>query len=602
VTAQQGFLRPELLVLLLAAPVLLLLLVAGDLARRRALVAFAGQGASFVARSTARGRVKSALAVIALLVASLAAAGPYVDVREREVKHLGVDLVIAVDISQSMAVRDVAATDRLGLARDAVQTLGARLTGSRIALALFANEGVVRYPATTDPELLGRVLDNSARGFRLPAGSSLRAGLAAALDGFPDAIRESPANKAVVVISDGEYSAEDVPDLAPYSGRNIRIFALGVGTVEGGQIPTYDTEGRPTGSLRGPGGQPVISRLNEVTLRAVADGTGGRYWRHTASDGSVPELVRELRALDTSEVSADGGSVPDDRYQIALAIALALLMLAWLMDDRAPMPVPKGARPDSRAPRVRRLPWSRRPAMLTLAALVALSCTDAMAEQNQAANTLYARGDFRGALARYRDLQQAKPELAQLSVNAGNALQRLQEHARALSDYGVGARSEDTTLRLHAHYGRGSALFRQGKLDEARDAFKDALRADPTDRDAKFNIEVIDRLQAALRSNDQGQPGQGPQQPGQGPQQPGQQPGQQPSQQPGRAPGGAPPPPGAQPGGTPGETLDRAVLEFRQNLTEADALKLLDALARDQGGIEGLLEGQPSGGNRQAPY
>ncbi|MDQ3400806.1 MAG: hypothetical protein M3470_07395, partial [Chloroflexota bacterium] len=70
----------------------------------------------------------------------------------------------------------------------------------------------------------------------------------------------------------------------------------------------------------------------------------------------------------------------------------------------------------------------------------------------------------------------------------------------------------------------------------------------------------------------------------------------------GRAPGGAPPPPGAQPGGTPGETLDRAVLEFRQNLTEADALKLLDALARDQGGIEGLLEGQPSGGNRQAPY
>ncbi len=599
---QTGFLRPELLALLLAVPVLLVLLLIGDIARRRALMTFAGRGSSFVARSAARRRVKIVLAVLALSAATLAAAGPYVDVREREVKHLGVDIVIAVDISQSMAVRDVAATDRLRLARDTVETLSARLVGSRIALALFANEGVVRYPATTDPELLGRVLDNSARGFRLPPGSSLRAGLSAALAGFPDDVREGPASKAVVVISDGEYAATDVPELAPYRERGIRIFALGVGTTEGGQIPTYDTEGRPTGALRGPGGQPVISRLNDTTLRAVADGTGGRYWRHTGSDGSVPELVRDLRSLDTSEITADGGTTPDDRYQIVLAVALALLLLEWLVDDRAPMPSPKGARPERRVGRVRRLPWSR-PATLALAALAAVSCTDALAEQNQVANTLYARGDVRGALARYRDLQQSRPEQAQLSVNAGNALYRLQEHSRALADYGVAARSEDAKVRLHAHYGRGSALFRQGKLDEARDAFKDALRADPTDRDAKFNIEVIDHLQAARRTGGQAQPAQ-PGQPGQAPGQPGQQPGQ-PSQQPGQpgqAPGGSPAPVAAQPGGTPGESLDRALLEFRRNLTEAEALRLLDALARDQGGIEGLLEGQLRGGNREAPY
>ncbi len=585
-TQQLGILRPELLVLLLAAPVLLVLLVVGDARRRRALVAFAGNGASFVARSASRRRLKLILAVLAVAATALAASGPYADVRERDVKHQGVDLVIAVDISQSMGVRDVS-PDRLRVARDAVETLGTRLVGSRIALALFANEGVVRYPATTDPELLGRVLDNSAKGFRLPAGSSLRAGLAAALGGFPEAVRDSGAKKAVVVISDGEYPAGDAPDLAPYKARNIRVFALGVGTVAGGQIPTYDTEGRPRGTVRGPDGRPAISRLDETVLRAIAEETGGRYWQHTGSDGSLPELIRELRALDTSEIASDAGLIPDDRYQVILALAVALLLLEWLLDDRAAMPSPRSARPVARARRRRRAPWAR-PAVLALLAVLMSSCTDAFAEQNQAANTLFARGDFRGALARYRDLQRTRDDRPELSVNAGNALSRLQEYPRALTDYAIATRSSDGRVLLNALYGRGSALFRQGKLDEAREAFKDALRADPTDRDSKFNIEVIDRLQGRVEGGqDGGQPGQPGQQPGQPGQQPAASPGPGQGQQPGGQPGtgASPPPGGGQPGTTPGQALDRALLEFRRNLSEADARRLLDALAGEQRGI-----------------
>lgn len=604
-TQQLGVLRPELLVLLLAAPVLLGLLLAGDAARRRALIAFAGRGAAFVGRSSGRRRVKVVLAVAAVVAAGLAAAGPYVDVREREVDHVGADLVIAVDISQSMAVRDVT-PDRLRLARDTVEALGRRLTGSRIALALFANEGVVRYPATTDPELLGRVLDHSAQGFRLAAGSSLRAGLAAALLGFPEGVRDGEAKKAVVVISDGEYAANDTPDLAPYTARNIKVFALGVGTPAGGQIPTYDTEGRPTGAVRGPDGRAVISRLDEASLRAVAEATGGAYWRHTGSEGAVADLVRELRALDTSRVATDTGVVPDDRYQLLLLLALALLLAEWLLDDRVPMPAPRSARPAPRRRRTLRLPWAR-PAVLALALLVVASCTDAAAEQNLAANTLFARGDHRGALARYRDLQREHPAVYELSVNAGNALYRLQDPARALTDYLIATRSGDAKVLLHAHYGRGSALFRQGKLDESREAFKDALRVDPTDRDSKFAIEVIDRLQGRVQAGDpaagQGQPGRsGP--PGQSAQ-PGASPGagQQPGDRPGPAASGPPAAGGGQPGGaTPGQTLDRALLDFRRNLTEEDARRLLDALAAEQRGIEGLIQGEQRGGDRQAPY
>ena len=234
------------------------------------------------------------------------------------------------------------------------------------------------------------------------------------------------------------------------------------------------------------------------------------------------------------------------------------------------------------------------------AALLVDPAYGAVAEANQR----FAAGDFRGALSLYRLLQRDRPDLAQLTVNAGNALYRLEEYARALSDYDHALDGATRELRVVASYNRGNALFRLSRLRDARVSYVDALRANPADRDAKYNIEVIDRMLAELRLDRTARPGEQGQQGQSGQNAPGGQQGSQP---------GASPAPGQrsgqqQPGGQPGQNqgnpaasptpgVGAALLDFRRNLTVDEALRLLDALRGEQRGVETYVEGpQPRRG------
>lgn len=334
--------QPQFLLLLALVPLLVALYVLTFRARRRALEAFGGRGAAYVSTSGAAQRAKAALVLVAVTGVVVALAGPTTGVREREVRQRGIDLVIALDVSQSMAARDVS-PDRLRAASNAIELLGRQLQGSRVALVLFAGQGVVRYPPTTDPDVLGEALRSSGRGFRVQAGTALKPGIEAAVGAFPDDVRDSPRRKALVVVSDGEDTTAqaDLPDLAALRARGVRVYALGVGTAAGGVIPVYDDAGRFQQNLIGANGAPVITHLEDRSLRAIADGTGGRYWQYTGGDAVVRELASEIRTLDVSEISAEAGAVPDDRFQWALGIAVAALIAQWLLSDRRPMPTPR---------------------------------------------------------------------------------------------------------------------------------------------------------------------------------------------------------------------------------------------------------------------
>ncbi len=341
------FRRPELLWLVLLAPLLLAAYAAAFVIRRRALVAFGGKGARLVSRSAVRGWVKAFLLAFAVAALAAAVAGPEFGVTERAVTQQGADLVVALDVSQSMAARDVA-PDRLTVARNVIDALGKKLVGGRAGLVLFAGDAVLRYPLTTEPAVLGRVLDDSARGFRLVQGSSLRAGVDAALQAFGNDERRR--RRIVLVVSDGEDLLGEAPDLNRLRQRGVRVFALGIGTPAGAQIPTYDEDGKFNGVLRGRDGQPVTTRLDEERLRTIAEKDEGRYWRYDGSEAVIDEIAHLVRTLDTSEISKE--LAPADRYQWFLALALAALLLEWVIGERARMPRPRPlARPDRRAAR-----------------------------------------------------------------------------------------------------------------------------------------------------------------------------------------------------------------------------------------------------------
>ncbi len=610
-----GFARPELLLLLAILPLVAALLARAYRARARSLRAFAG-AAPLLSRSGARWWLNATLLLVALSALLVAIAGPYVDLRPRTARRLGVDLVMAVDVSQSMGVRDVD-PDRLRAARHVVEELGRELIGSRVALVLFAGQGTLRYPPTTDPRIMGEVLDNSARGFRLQQGSSLRSGIESSFGAFaPDL--DPLRRRALIVVSDGEMTVGDIPSTEELRDKGARIYAVGIGTPKGGQIPTYDTaNGKFTGYIRGPDGVPVISRLNEDSLRLIAERGGGRYWRYT-DDAVIGEIAADLRTLEAIEPLDASGAIPDERVAPFVGIAVGALLLEWLIPGARRMPTPRGASPGgprgakptggkSSGGRTggggapgRVATWRVLGLAIGSTVLWGIGCSDA-AISNETANGLFAAGDYRGALNAYRDLQQSLPDSPELAINAGNALHMLGEHGRALTDYSRAIEATDPKLRATAQYDRGNTLFRLGRLEEARDAYKEALRLAAGDRDAKFNLELTLRILAPRQPTTTGQQaGQGQQSGQQGPgqgqsgapratgsPQPGQQPGEgQPSGDPtdSRTPGGSPPP-GIRP----------ALDEFRKGLTIDEALRVLDALRGEQRGIGQLLEGPRSG-------
>lgn len=342
-TLQQWTLgRPEALLLLLALPLLAAAYAVAFAARRRALSGFGGRGAGLVARSATRQHLKAILLLVAFGALVVALAAPRIDVQERVARQRGVDLVIALDVSQSMAARDVS-PDRLRASRNFIEALAQQLVGSRVALVLFAGEGVVRYPATTSPRVLAQVLDSLGRGARLQGGSSLRAGVNAAIDAFP-ADAEAGRGRALLVISDGEETVGGLAGLERLAERGIRAFALGMATPDGGAIPTYDVEGRQTGFLRGANGQTVTTRLQEDTLRLIAERGSGRYWRFGTDGAALRELVGELRVMETGAAFTQLAATKDERFQIPLAVALAALLAELLLSDRRPMPGPRPLR------------------------------------------------------------------------------------------------------------------------------------------------------------------------------------------------------------------------------------------------------------------
>ena len=270
------------------------------------------------------GRFRAALLVAAAVAAAVALARPQAGLRLVSTTSHGPDVVIALDLSESMHARDVR-PDRLRAAQREIAALLAPLDGSAVGLVGFAGEARVLSPLTTDLEGLRDRIEAATPGEIEQPGSDV--GAAVALAGQ---LLKRPGDRprAVVLVTDGEQLGGELNRGLPnVRAAGATLIVLGVGTPEGGPIPIVDSTGAIVNVKRDRDGHEVHTRLDENGLRAMARDARGRYERADGSGRAGRRAASLARGLEPGRNDGGGRSLRayDERFHWLAALAVLFL-------------------------------------------------------------------------------------------------------------------------------------------------------------------------------------------------------------------------------------------------------------------------------------
>lgn len=326
--------RPEVLWAMLAGPVLVLIFLIELAWRNRALKRFAS-GATLPrmvpGTSTLRVTLRFLLLRHGLSFVLVALSGPQFGTRLEEVRSEGIDLVVAVDVSNSMDCEDLKPS-RMEAARRAMAQLIDRLRGDRLGIVVFAGDAFVQLPITSDRSAAKLFLSTVNTNSVGTQGTAIGAAIELAQQSFDV---ESPGSKAIIVITDGENHEDDAEGAARAAAlAGIVVHTVGMGTPEGGPLPVR-RNGQLAGFRKDEQGNTVVSRLNETMLQRIAAEGKGSYVRATTGSNGIQQLVEDLRSLDATGKESYVFTAHEDRFQYPLALGILMILLSLAMGERA---------------------------------------------------------------------------------------------------------------------------------------------------------------------------------------------------------------------------------------------------------------------------
>lgn len=473
-------------------------------------------------RAAAPPYLAAALFSLAVLAALGAAAQPRWGTKDSRIPRTGADLVVVIDVSRSMDARDIAPS-RLQAAKDTVKATLTRLGGDRVGLVVFAGSARTRFPLTTDFAAASSVIDSLATGVVfVEGGTAAGLGLQEAVSLLSD---QGASGRIILLLTDGDDLGGDPAAAAlavKQSGAELLI--AGVGTPEGTTVPVLDFRTRTEQPLRDATGQPIVTRLNEPFLRALAVAAGGRY---LGSDLSViPGIVDgRLQAAERAQIDARPTTIPIERYQYFAGAALVLVLLGAL------------------AERIGRGGW-RKAGALAVAALLLSGCATSAYEANEAGRDALARGEAGLAIEKFLEAQVNRPDDPRVAINLAAAYHAAGRYDEAIFAARRALQSNNPGIRARAYASIGHHQFSAGRLPEALEAFRRSLLELPSD-DSRHDYEVVLRL--LFPPTPTPTPAAGSPTPGPGDATP--QPGEQPTGEPGASPSA----PAAQGTPTPGQ-------------------------------------------------
>jgi len=410
--------------------------------------------------------IKAGLALAALAAVLLGAANFQRPGAMQNVSRRGVDVMLVLDVSKSMLARDIKPS-RLERAKQLLTRLTDRLENDRIGVVLFAGRAYLQMPLTTDHGAAHLYIQNAGPDVVPTQGTVIGEALKMANGAFNSKERKY---KAIILLSDGEdHDPEALKVAQSLASNGVMINTVGIGSAEGSPIVDPVTNELKKDEQ----GTTVISKLNEVELQQLADATNGRYIRMDNIDDVVITMTQQLDSVEKKSLSDAAFMDFISYFQWFLGIALVLLLTEYFLSERR---------------RIR-----LRPATAVALLLFGFSFSSSAQQENpliRSGNRYYKQKQLDKSQQQYEEAVKKAPASPTANYNLGNAQFRKNNYNDAANSYDSSIEhATDKTMQEKGLYNKGVAMIRQQKLKESIEAWKNALKLDAGDEDARENLQ-----------------------------------------------------------------------------------------------------------------
>ena len=275
-------------------------------------------------------RWKRFLFALGLAFLLVGMANPQIGTKYEEVKREGFELMICLDVSNSMLAEDLT-PNRLERAKQAISRLIDRLKNDKIGVIVFAGDAYIQLPMTVDHSAAKLFLRSIDTDIVPTQGTAIGKAIELATTSFS---ANTKANKSIIVITDGENHEDDAIELAASAvEQGIKVHTIGIGSVDGTPIPVYK-RGQMLGYRKDREGNTVVTKLNETMLQQIAASGEGTYVRANNSRTGLNALMDELEGMEREEFGSKMFTSYEDRFQYFVAVALLLLIIEVLLPSR----------------------------------------------------------------------------------------------------------------------------------------------------------------------------------------------------------------------------------------------------------------------------
>jgi len=424
------------------------------------------------------------LGALALLIVMLAR--PQLGTKISHEKRVGIETIIAMDISNSMLAEDIVPS-RLDRSKMMVENLVDHFSNDKIGLIVFAGDAFVQLPITSDYVSAKMFLSSISPSMMASQGTDIARAIEMATHSFT---QEEGIGKAIIVITDGEDHEGGALEAAEAAkDQGMRVYVLGVGSVSGAPIPISGTGDYMIDHT----GNTVMSALNEDMCKQVAQAGGGAYIHVENNSAAQQQLDNELDKLAKKETSTTVYSEFDEQFQAVGILVLLLLIIEICILDR-------------RSPLMKRVSlFGKRKTVAVMLVMVALSATAQTDRQYiRQGNKLFRSGDYPNAEVSYRKAIEKNPKNSQAVFNLGNALMAQKKDSAAVVQFESASKLETNPLRKAKAFHNMGVICQSHKMyGEAIEAYKNALRLNPDDDETRYNLVLCKHQQQKQQQNQQ---------------------------------------------------------------------------------------------------